>query len=87
MMDTRNSRWTPEDDEFFRRMAEVSTRPEIIAAKLNRPVHAVRARAYTIGLPLKWFKLKPPAEGDRISGKRRADHKRDQPHLGASRYP
>jgi hypothetical protein len=39
-------------------MAEANTRPEMIAAKLNRSVHAVKARAYTIGLPLKWFKLK-----------------------------
>jgi hypothetical protein len=42
-------------------MAEANTRPELIAAKLNRSVHAVRARAYTIGLPLKWFKLKAPS--------------------------
>ena len=36
--------------------------PEIIAVKLNRTVHAVRARAYMIGLPLKWFKLKAKAK-------------------------
>jgi len=39
-------------------MAEANTRPEIIAAKLNRSVHAIEARAYTIGLRLKRFKLK-----------------------------
>jgi len=39
-------------------MAEASTRPEIIAAKLNRSIHAIKARAYAIGLPLKWFKVK-----------------------------
>jgi hypothetical protein len=39
-------------------MAEANTRPEVIAAKLDRSVHAIKARAYTIGLPLKWFKLK-----------------------------
>jgi hypothetical protein len=39
-------------------MAEADTRPELIAAKLNRLVHAIKARASTIGLPLKWFKLK-----------------------------
>jgi len=39
-------------------MAEANVRPDIIAAKLNRTVHAVKARAYMIGLPLKWFKLK-----------------------------
>jgi hypothetical protein len=39
-------------------MAEANVRPDIIAVKLNRTVHAVKARAYMIGLPLKWFKLK-----------------------------
>jgi hypothetical protein len=39
-------------------MAEANTRPEIIAEKLNRSVNAIKARAYTIGLPLKWFKMK-----------------------------
>jgi hypothetical protein len=34
--------------------------PEIIAAKLNRSVHAIKLRAYTIGLPLKWFRGKEP---------------------------
>jgi hypothetical protein len=53
-----SNRWTPEEDALFRSMAEASTGPEVIAAKLNRSVHAVRARAYVIGLPLKWFKLK-----------------------------
>src|SRR5450756_538757 len=53
-----SNRWTPEEDDLFRRLAEANTRPEMIAAKLNRSVHAVKARAYTIGLPLKWFKLR-----------------------------
>jgi hypothetical protein len=35
-----------------------SERPEVVAAKLNRSVHASKARGYMIGLPLKWFKLK-----------------------------
>ena len=39
-------------------MAEANTRPEVIAAKLNRSVHAIKARAYTFALPLKWVKLK-----------------------------
>ena len=30
----------------------------MIAAKLDRSVHSIKARAYVIGLPLKWFKLK-----------------------------
>jgi hypothetical protein len=58
MVESRSSRWTPQEDALFRRMAEANTRPEIIAAKLNRSVHAIKARAYTIGLPLKWLKLK-----------------------------
>jgi hypothetical protein len=45
-------------DTLLRRMVEASVRPEIIAVKLNRTVHAVKARACRIGLPLKWFKLK-----------------------------
>jgi hypothetical protein len=32
--------------------------PEVIAAKLNRSVRAIKTRAYRIGLPLKWSKLK-----------------------------
>jgi hypothetical protein len=59
----RDNRWTPPEDDLFRRMAEANTRPELIAAKLNRSVHAIKARAYAIGLPLKWFKLK--AKGNR----------------------
>jgi hypothetical protein len=58
MVESRSSRWTPQEDALFRRMAEANTRHEIIAAKLNRSVHAIKARAYTIGLPLKWFKLR-----------------------------
>jgi hypothetical protein len=34
------TRWTPKEDALFRTMAESSARPEIIAAKLNRSVHA-----------------------------------------------
>jgi hypothetical protein len=51
-------RWTPKEDELFRKMAEANSRPELIAATLNRSIHAVKVRAYAIGLPLKWFKLK-----------------------------
>jgi hypothetical protein len=58
MVESRSNRWTPQEDDLFRRMAEANIRPELIAAKLNRTVHAVRARAYAIGLPLKWFRLK-----------------------------
>jgi hypothetical protein len=62
MVESRSSRWTPQEDALLRGMAEASIRPEIIAVKLNRTVHAIRARAYMIGLPLKWFKLKAKAK-------------------------
>jgi hypothetical protein len=58
MVENRSSRWTQQEDALLRRMAEASVRPETIAIELNRTVHAVKARAYMIGLPLKWFKLK-----------------------------
>jgi hypothetical protein len=58
MVETRNSRWTPEEDARFRQMAEANVPPEIIATKLNRTIRAVKARAYVIRLPLKWSKLK-----------------------------
>jgi hypothetical protein len=44
---TRSNRWTPEDDAF-RKMAEANIRTERIAAKLNRSVHAIKARAYAM---------------------------------------
>ena len=53
-----SNRWTPEEDDLFRRPAEANTRPEMVATKLKRSVHDIKARAYAIGLPLKWFKLK-----------------------------
>ena len=56
------TRWTPKEDAVFRKMAESNTGPEIIAAKLNRSVHTLKARAYVIGLPLKWFKVKAKAK-------------------------
>ncbi len=46
MVEISGSRWTPQEDALFRQMAEASVRPEIIATKLNRTVHAVKARAY-----------------------------------------
>jgi hypothetical protein len=55
----RSGRWTPEEDALFRRLVETHTDPEIIAANLNRSVHALKTRAYAIGLPRKWFKSKP----------------------------
>lgn len=58
MVRIRSTRWTPREDDLFRKMAEANARPELIAAKLNRSIHDIKTRAYTIGLPLKWFKLK-----------------------------
>jgi hypothetical protein len=52
------NQWTPQEDALVRRMAEANTRPEVIAAKLNRSVRAIKARSYMIGLALKWSKLK-----------------------------
>jgi hypothetical protein len=63
MAATRNNRWTPSEDDAFRKMAQANIRRELIAAELNRSVHAIKARAYAIGLPLKWFKVKPKAKG------------------------
>lgn len=61
MSSTRGNRWTPAEDDAFRKMAEANIRPELIAKVLNWSVHSVKARAYAIGLPLKWFK--PKAKG------------------------
>jgi ABC-type uncharacterized transport system substrate-binding protein len=58
MVNIRGKRWTPREDNLFRRMAEANSHPELIAARLNRSVQDIKTRAYTIGLPLKWFKLK-----------------------------
>jgi hypothetical protein len=58
MVELPSNRWTPQEDDLFRKMAEANTRPEVIAAKLNRSVRAIKARAYMIGLPLKRSKLK-----------------------------
>jgi len=40
-----SSRWTPREDDRFRTMVEANIGPELIAAKLNRTVHALKARA------------------------------------------
>jgi hypothetical protein len=53
-----SNRWTPEEDDLFRTLADANTCPEMVAAKLMRSVRDIKARAYPIGLPLKWFKLK-----------------------------
>ena len=62
MVELRSNRWTPQEDDLFRKMAEANTRPELIAAKLNRSIQAIKARAYMIGLPLKWFRVKAKGE-------------------------
>ena len=76
MVEIRSNRWTPREDDLFRRMAEANTRPELIAAKLNRLVHAIKARASAIGLPLEWFKLK--ARGNDWPSIRSPGHKLDE---------
>jgi hypothetical protein len=53
MVETRSNRWTPREDDLFRRMVDANIRPEVIAEKLNRAVHAIKAPAYMIGLPAK----------------------------------
>ena len=58
MAENGSRRWTQKEDDLFRKMAEANTHPELIAAKLNRSIHAIKARAYVIGLSLKWLKLK-----------------------------
>jgi hypothetical protein len=58
MLELRNNRWSRQEDDLFRKMAEANTRPELIAVKLNRSVRAIETRAYRIGLPLKWAKPK-----------------------------
>jgi hypothetical protein len=45
MVEKRDTRLTPKADDLFRRMAEANTRPELIAAKLNRSVHDIKTRA------------------------------------------
>jgi hypothetical protein len=58
MVEIHNRPWTPQEDDLFRRLAEENVGAETIAEELKRSVAALRARAYAIGLPLKWFKLK-----------------------------
>jgi hypothetical protein len=62
MTGTRSNRWTRTEDDVFRKLAEANVCPEIIAAQLNRSVRAIKTRAYAIGLPLKWFKVKAKKE-------------------------
>jgi len=65
---TRSKQWTAEEDNLFRRMAGANVPPEVIAAKMNRTVSALKARAYTIGLPLKWFRPRPPTPKSTANG-------------------
>lgn len=62
----QSGRWTHGEDALFRRLAETHTDPEIIAAKLNRPVVALKTRACALGLPRKWFKRKSFREGQSL---------------------
>ena len=49
-------RWTNEEDEILRSLAEARTSLEEIAARLQRAAPEIMRRGYTIGLPLKWHK-------------------------------
>jgi hypothetical protein len=46
-------RWTLDEDELFRRLVEENVPAEVIAAKLKRPIFALKVRGHAIGLPLK----------------------------------
>ena len=61
MIDTRSNRWTPTEDDVFRKMAEANIRPELIAEELIGRFTLSR-HAPMQSDPLKWFKAK--GEGD-----------------------
>jgi hypothetical protein len=46
-------KWTAEDDQRLKSMAEAGCRPHVIAEKLRRSEAAVRARAWQQGLSLR----------------------------------
>jgi hypothetical protein len=62
MVETHPRSWTPTEDELFRKLVEYDAPAEVIAAKLNRPISALKMRGYAIGLPLKWFRPKAIAK-------------------------
>jgi hypothetical protein len=62
MVETHPRRWTPDDDQLFRKLLEDDAPAEVIAARLKRPISALKTRGYAIGLPLKWFRPKAIAK-------------------------
>jgi hypothetical protein len=62
MVETRPRRWTPDEDQLFRKLLEDDAPAEVIAAKLKRPISALKTHGYAIGLPLKWFRPKAIAK-------------------------
>jgi len=49
-------RWTHEEDNLFRYLAELHLDACVIADVLGRSTPELRRRGYTIGLPRKWFR-------------------------------
>jgi hypothetical protein len=56
MVETHLRKWTPDEDELFRKLVEDDVSTEVIATKLKRSISALKVRGYAIGLPLKWFR-------------------------------
>jgi hypothetical protein len=50
-------RWTKEDDERLRSMAEANMSIYLIAAKLDRSTEGIRARAQTLKISFKRIRL------------------------------
>jgi len=48
--------WTRQEDERFWDLVAAGAATETIAAALKKTNAELRRRAYTLGLPLKWFK-------------------------------
>ena len=58
------TRWTKQDDEMFRNLVAAGAASETIASTLKKTDAELRRRAYTLGLPLKWFKRRELTECD-----------------------
>jgi hypothetical protein len=56
MIETHLRKWTPDEDELFRKLVEEHVAAEVIATKLKRSISVLKVRGYAIGLPLKWFR-------------------------------
>jgi hypothetical protein len=58
---SRGGRWEPEEDELLRKLVLANASPFDIAARLERSLSSVWARAHRLGIPL-GFLLRPPAD-------------------------